>query len=261
MNKDLKIGIIGLGLIGGSIYKELNDKFDVYCCTRNKDTISMVKNAADNLSIVQNCDIIFVCTPMNKTLDILDKLNGILSKDTIVMDVCSLKEFLTNKKYNFKFIPTHPMAGTENNGFDASFKGLFNNAKWAITPLEGTLEGDLEVVKDLIKTLGATPLFTTPQKHDEAVALISHMPMLVAQALYKTVQNDELALNLASTGFKDMTRLAMSNVEMASDMINMNSKNIQDAVLKLYSSVGELLNGDYTEEITKIKLQRKELFK
>ena len=101
---------------------------------------------------------------------------------------------------------------------------------------------------------------TTPEKHDEAAALISHMPMLIAQAIFKTAEDNELALQMASSGFRDMTRLAMSNVEMANDMVLMNSENIQTSILKLYKSIGDLTNSNYLPQIKEIKSKRQTMF-
>jgi arogenate dehydrogenase (NADP+) len=263
MNKDLKIGIIGLGLIGGSIFKALCKKgFDVIAVTRSDCTITKAKkycmNVSNDLATLKPCDIIFVCTPMNKTVETLDKLENILKPNTIVTDASSLKTFVSKKSRPYNFIPSHPMAGTEFSGFDNSFETLFEGAKWVLTPIKKFEISDL---LEIIKNLGAEPVFCGPNEHDRAVALISHMPMLIAQALFKSSEDNALALKLASSGFRDMTRLAMSNEEMASDMISMNAENIQDALLKLYSSVGELLNANYPEQIRTIKNNRSKMYK
>ena len=105
----------------------------------------------------------------------------------------------------------------------------------------------------IIEYLGAKAIFTTAQEHDKAAAMISHMPMLIAQALMYAVKDNPLALEMASSGFRDMTRLALSNEEMACDMISMNSKNIEQAVLQLYKAVGDLTHGDYPKMIEEIK--------
>ena len=115
---------------------------------------------------------------MNSVLEVLDKLNEILDKNTIVTDVCSLKEFVTKKDYNFEFIPSHPMAGTEFSGWENSFTEMFKGAKWVITPLENNSQEKIEILEELIKTTGAKIVKTTPQEHDRAVALISHAPLL-----------------------------------------------------------------------------------
>jgi len=265
MDRNLKIGIVGLGLIGGSIFKALSAlKYDVCAVSRSNPTILKAKEYSQNVSKsllhLKNCDVIFVCTPMNKTLEVLDKLDEILPPTAIVADACSLKTFLCQKKRPYKFIPTHPMAGTEFSGFDNSFEALFQGAKWVLTPFEDTDAADIKKVTEIIEVLGSKPIFSTPEEHDEAVALISHMPMLVAQALFKTAKHNSLALKLASSGFRDSTRLALSNEEMAKDMISLNSDNIQNSILKLYSSIGELLNGDYPSQIREIKIERSNMY-
>lgn len=265
MDRNLKIGVVGLGLIGGSIFKALCAlKCDVYATSRSNQTLQKAKlynsNVSKSLFTLKHCDVIFVCTPINQTLAILDKLDKILPSKAIVTDVCSLKSFLSDKQRKYKFIPSHPMAGTEFSGFDNSFESLFLDAKWIITSDENTDKQDLKILIDIIEALGAKTIFTTPEEHDEAVALISHMPMLVAQAIFKTAQKNELALKLASSGFRDMTRLALSNEEMANDMIIMNSKNIQKAILELYTSIGELTNKDYPTQIRKIKKERQIMY-
>ena len=251
----MKIGILGLGLIGGSIFKNLKGQgFNVVGISASQHG----DNITSDWSVLTSCNVVFVCTPMNKCLETLDKLDKILFSNTIVTDVCSLKSFVCQKSRNFKFIPSHPMAGTEKNGFENSFPELFNGAKWVITPVFGN--DGVNILTDLIQKMGAETLITTPEKHDEAAALISHMPMIISQALFMTTENDELALKMASSGFRDMTRLALSNEEMAVDMFNMNNKNIQTAILKLYKSVGELTHGNYAEKISEIKAKRKEIF-
>jgi len=265
MKKTCKIGIAGLGLIGGSILKALSKSdFEVFVVSHSKATLDKAKkytkNVSLNLDILKSCDLVFVCTPMNKTIEILDNLESILSPKTIVADVSSLKGFVCGKNRPYNFIATHPMAGTEFKGFDNSFEDLFVRAKWVLTPLEDTSAEDVNKLTDLIHLMGATPVFSTPKEHDEAVALISHMPMLMAQAIFKTAQNNDLALSLAASGFRDMTRLALSNEEMAEDMMNLNSENIQTSILKLYASVGELLGENYKAQIVEIKKCRQEMY-
>lgn len=249
----MKIGIIGLGLIGGSIFKDLQRlNYNVVAVSKSQTGENIYKD----FDILKKCNLIFVCSAMNKTLEILDMLENIVSAETVVTDVCSLKSFVCKKSRPYKFVPSHPMAGTENKGFENSFEGMFKGAKWVITPVFGEDEALVEIIKDL----GAEPLITTPEKHDEAAALISHMPMVIAQAIFKTALDNDLAMKMASSGFRDMTRLAMSNVEMANDMVQMNSDNIQMGILKLYKSIGDLTNSDYLEQIEEIKLNRQSMF-
>ncbi|MDD3436263.1 MAG: prephenate dehydrogenase/arogenate dehydrogenase family protein [Candidatus Gastranaerophilales bacterium] len=266
MDRSLKIGVVGLGLIGGSIFKALCAlRCDISAVSKSVSTRRKAKayskNVSKSLKKLKDCDIIFVCTPMNKTIDILNQLDKMVSKSTVVVDVCSLKSFVCQRKYKYIFIPSHPMAGSEFDGFDYSFETLFQDAKWVLTPFKFTKRKAVKDVKDIIKALGAKPVVTKPEVHDEAVALISHMPMVVAQGLFKAAKGNRLALRLAASGFRDMTRLAMSNEEMARDMVNLNSENIQKALLQLYAAIGELLaSKHYLSQISEIKKERKTMY-
>lgn len=261
----MKIGIVSLGLIGGSLFKKLSEtNNEIYAVTRNLETIEKAKeyggHVSDNYEILKHCDIVFVASPINKTLEILDVLENVVSKECIVLDCASVKEFVIGKKRPYKFIGSHPMAGTENNGFDASFKELFMGAKWVLTPTEETKQEDIEIAKGIIELTDAEVIVANAEEHDEAVALISHMPLLLAQAIFHTAKGNELALKLASSGFRDMTRLAMSNLEMAKDMRCYNSKNIDLALEKLFSSIEELKNTNNLEIFNDIKNTRKNMY-
>ena len=113
---------------------------------------------------------------------------------------------------------------------------------------------------EIIEFVGAKPIFATAEAHDEAAAMISHMPMVLAQALVLATKNNPLALEMAASGFRDMTRLALSNEEMACDMVSMNHKNIEQSILNLYKSIGELLTDKYPETISEIKQIRAKMY-
>lgn len=141
------------------------------------------------------------------------------------------------------FIGGHPMAGTEHKGLDASFETLFNGAKWVLTPSKWC--SDTQILEKIITELGAVTVIADPAEHDRAVALISHMPLLLSQALLEFVQNhsdSKLALELAASGFKSMTRLAHTNPELAKDMLSGNKKNVLIAI------------NEFIEELSKKKV-------
>lgn len=252
----MKIGVIGLGLIGGSIFKALLNKYDVI----GVSTSVKEKNVSKDYETLKECDLVFVCTPMNITLEILDKLENYLSNSTIVTDVCSLKGFVSKKTYSYKFIPSHPMAGTENSGWENSFPELFNGARWVITPIDGEIIDEQETLEKVIETMGAKIIITTPEEHDKAVALISHMPMVVAQALCENIKDNKLAQELASTGFKDTTRLALSNLQMANDMVEKNWVNITESLEGLKQVFEKLLSSEYAGKAKEIKEFRQNLY-
>lgn len=260
----MKIGIISLGLIGGSLFKCLaRTQHEIFAVTRNKETIikalKYTNNASDDINIIKDCEIVFVASPINKTLEILDKLENIVSPDCIVLDCASVKEFVMKKKRPYKFIGSHPMAGTQFSGFDAAFKELFEGAKWVLTP-QNAGEEDIEKATSIIKSTGAEIILADAKEHDKAVALISHMPLLLAQALFNSAKDNKLALKLASSGFRDMTRLATSNLEMAEDMRNFNDENITEALDILASSINTLKNTKDFEIFTDIKSMRSSMY-
>lgn len=258
----MKIGIIGLGLIGGSVFKALSKsgKHEFYLVTGNKETVKKTekccKIAGSDYNILKECEIVFVCTPMKNMNETLDKLENFVKKECIVADTASIKGFVRKKSRPYRFIPTHPMAGTENSGFDASSAELFIGAKWVITPFEYK---NTEIIEELIKETGAKPIITTPEKHDEAVALISHFPMFLSQVLFKTAEDNELALKLASSGFRDTTRLAMTNSVLAEDMLNFNGENIEKA-LKKFNFECENIKIGYSEKIKAVAEKRRKMY-
>lgn len=252
----MKIGVVGLGLIGGSIFKNLSEIYEVVGVSSSVD----IENVSKDYEILKDCNLVFVCTPMSVTLDILEKLEDVLSSDVIVTDVCSLKEFLTHKKYKFKFLPSHPLAGTEHSGWGNSFPELFVNATWAITPVDKAMESEIEILKSVISNMGANTIITTPAEHDKAVALISHMPLVLAQALCENIKDNKLAQVLASSGFRDTTRLALSNTQMATDMVRLNRENIVNSLESLERAVKTILQSDYTQKSQEIKNFRQNLY-
>ena len=259
----MKIGIYGLGLIGGSLLKALHG-YEKIAITGNEITLEAAKPYASevtkNPERLKECGLVFVCAPMNKTLQILDNLENIVSPETIVADVASLKSFVLEKKRPYKFIGTHPMAGTENSGFEHSFKELFDGAKWVITPSDGILSEDINKIETIIKSVWAHPVIMDAKTHDKAVAMISHMPMLVSQALMMATDANNTAKKLAASGFRDMTRLSMSNTELATDMVQMNRENIDEALGFLSASIVKLLNGNYKEQIEGISKSRRLMY-
>ena len=235
-NKKLKIGILGLGLIGGSILKALyfTDKYYLIAVSNssylNAQNFSDV--STDDINALSEADVVFVCSKMNEVSDKLSLLEDVVNKETIVADVSSIKGFI-KREYKFNFIPTHPMAGTEFSGFEASKADLFLNAKWI-------MEKENKILSSIIEDTGAKPLIMDSITHDKCTAQISHLPTLLSFALFNSV--DENARKIASSGFRDMTRLSMTNPDLAYDMLNFNRQNIEEAFINLINSMEEIKN-------------------
>lgn len=252
LQNNFKIGIYSLGLIGGSIYKALikNGGAEVYACTSNDETFEMLQKDGACVSkypdILSECDVIFVCSPISKTAEIIKKLFEI-NKNALYADVASLKADITaeiEKTEGCRFIGTHPMAGTEFSGYKASFAELFEGAVWVLTPPKDAKQEDINLLSLLATLMGAKPIIMNSIEHDKAVAAISHLPMLLSQSLMLSFKDDNNAMKLAASGFRDMTRLALSNKIMAKDMLTLNKENIKQALNDVINSAQELLKDD-----------------
>jgi len=277
------IAVIGLGLIGGSILKGLKDKgFELLGIARRKETIdqalaeNIINKGSTGIELACKADLIFVCTPINKTIETINLLSSKVKPETIITDVASLKgeilDFINTIQSPVRFIGGHPMAGTENKGLDTSSENLFEEAKWVLTPSKWSNQEDLIKLSSVIEKLGAKIVITDPIQHDKAVALISHMPLFLSQSLFGMVKAhpdkdiSELALTLASSGFRDMTRLATTNPELSKDMLIQNKENVFMAVKELKKYLDklekELIEDEenFVKTIEKTASQRKEMY-
>ena len=244
LKSGLKIGVIGLGLIGGSVLKSLNN-LGYYVVGNSKsshiEASKFCAKASPYIKDVKNCDVVFVCSKMSETLSVLKELENIVFPDCIVTDVCSLKRFVNfdadGKRFErpYKFIGSHPMAGTEFSGFEHSFAGLFSGAKWI-------LNEENEILENLIKDMGAKPVLMDAKDHDKFACLISHLPMLISTALMKTASKDSGALKIASSGFRDTTRLSLTDFNLAYDMLDLNSDNFDILIKEFVQNLQELKN-------------------
>ena len=160
------IAVIGLGLIGGSILKGLKDKgFELLGIARRKETIdqalaeNIINKGSTGIELACKADLIFVCTPINKTIETINLLSSKVKPETIITDVASLKgeilDFINTIQSPVRFIGGHPMAGTENKGLDTSSENLFEEAKWVLTPSKWSNQEDLIKLSSVIEKLGA----------------------------------------------------------------------------------------------------------
>ncbi|MBR1617489.1 prephenate dehydrogenase [bacterium] len=251
-----KVGIVSLGLIGGSILKGLWQKYEMFCYSTSspENAFKYTKNISNNLDILKNCDIVFVCSPISKTLEILNKLNSIVNSNCVVCDCASVKGDLINQNFNYNFILSHPMAGKETSGFDEAEKDLFYKAKWLF-------EKENPLLLRLISDLGAIPLKIDMKEHDFMCAQISHLPTILACALFNCTENS--SKKLASSGFRDMTRLASTNSTLSFDMLKYNKKNILlafDNLIKEFDNLKKLNDSEKINLLQNIASKRARMY-
>lgn len=211
-----RIQIIGVGLIGGSILKNISGHI-----------------------VEEDPDLIIISSPLETIIPIAKGIQS--KKPLVVIDVGSVKQeiaknFETLSDSKIDFISTHPFAGKEVSGFENSSPTLFVQAPWIITPHKKNRPENLERVRDFIEFLGANPLFMSAEEHDKKAALISHLPGLLARLYYEFVQlEDREAINIAGPGFKSFTRLAHDNPLLRATYEKMNQKNILPLMKKWIS--------------------------
>ena len=245
------IAFIGFGLIGGSIAKAIrkykpNSK--IYAYTNNNS--QLLKGKSDGIvdiiledinKTLLECDIIFLCTPVEFNEDYLVKIKPYVRKDCIITDVGSTKASIHSlaKKLELEdiFIGGHPMAGSEKTGYDAADPLLLENAYYMITPSYKTSKKKLKILKSIIEMIKAIPFVIDYQKHDKVVATVSHLPHILAATLVNLVKDndydDEVMKRVAAGGFKDITRIASASPIMWEQICIVNSEPI-DVMLRKY---------------------------
>lgn len=245
------IGIIGLGLIGGSIAKALKEKTDykIVACNRSEKSLTDAKSEGviddytlGDLSIFSECDIVFICTSVDKIPDYVSMLIPYIKKDCIITDVGSTKKRIYSRMLNFKdicFIGGHPMAGSEKTGYKSAKPHLLENAYYILAPAPNISNSQIMAMEELVKVIGAIPIVLNPDFHDYTVAAISHVPHIIASALVNTVKElddkESYMHTLAAGGFKDITRIASSSPEVWQSICEDNRDKILE-VLKVFKN-------------------------
>ena len=241
----MKIGIVGLGLIGGSLGLKLQSlNHTIYGIANNKFNEQKAKEkkhanfVSCDLNLLKECELIILALPIKDLISPSHQLVKSLPQKAIVTDVGSVKEPIVNIWENLHplFIGSHPMAGTEKKGVDSGFEGLFKNAKWIITPTQNSDLNAVRTLSELLKSLDCEICQATPKEHDEAVSLISHLPIFLASALIETVHTKnnqsllDLTQKLAATGFADTSRVGGGNYQLGLDLAINNQINVLNSI-------------------------------
>jgi len=251
----MNIGIVGLGLIGGSIGLKLQSlNHTVYGVTNNDlNEIKAKKRKLANFisqdyKILENCSIIILALPIKNLINPSKDLIQAIPTKAILTDVGSVKAPIikTWEKIHHLFIGSHPMAGTEKKGVNAGHIGLFDNTKWVITPTHQTDQNSLETLSKLFKNMGCNICLENPDVHDQAVANISHLPIYLASCLIETAycKNNKDLLNLsgklAATGFADTSRVGGGNPALGIDLAENNTINILNSIKNFRKNISEI---------------------
>lgn len=238
----MEIGIVGLGLIGGSLAKAISQNTDhtVYGFDISDQVIKkavLVDAIEQPLTdeLLPHCDIVIVALYPQATIDYVKAHADLFKKDSIVLDcggvkgiVCDALEPLAEKK-GFLFVGGHPMAGLEHSGFTYAKKSLFNNASMIFTPTKGPIES-MEILKELFTSIGFTNIeISKAADHDRKIAFTSQLAHVVSNAYIKSPTAMEHA-GFSAGSYKDLTRVAKLNEHMWTELFLENGDNLVNEI-------------------------------
>jgi prephenate dehydrogenase len=238
--------VVGTGLIGGSIALGLRRRGwhvtgqDVNAARADE---ALAAEVVDAVGDDPEAEVVFVATPATSTAGVVRRLldQGGRRADAVVSDVSGVKTAIVAAADHPRFIGGHPMAGSEQIGLHGADPDLFEGAVWVLTPTSATDLESFDRLKGVVMSLGADVLVLSPADHDRLVAVVSHVPHLVAATLMNAAsagaEQDGALLRLAAGGFRDMTRVAAGHPGIWPDICAENAGPIVDA---LDSLVGDL---------------------
>ncbi|PDT13576.1 prephenate dehydrogenase [Rhizobium sp. J15] len=250
-----RIALIGIGLIGSSLahdIRRLGLTKEIVVATRSADTLKRAEElglgdryTTSSAEAVRDADLIIVSVPVGASESVAKEIAGSLKPGAIVTDVGSTKasviaQMQPHTPDNVHFIPGHPLAGTEKSGPDAGFPGLFEG-RWCIfTPVANTDETALKRLRGFWEALGSKVDEMDAEHHDKVLAIVSHLPHIIAYNIVGTADDLETVtesevIKYSASGFRDFTRLAASDPTMWRDVCLHN----RDAILEMLARFSE----------------------
>lgn len=250
-----KIALVGIGLIGSSLARVIRREGlarHVAIATRSEATLARAREldlgssyTMDAREAVRDADLVIVSVPVGSSGEVAEEIAPALKKGAILTDVGSTKasviaQIEPHVPDGVHFIPGHPLAGTEKSGPDAGFAELFEN-RWCIfTPLPGTDPAALEKLSEFWRRCGSNIDTMDPQHHDMTLAIVSHLPHIIAYNIVGTADDLQSVtksevIKYSASGFRDFTRLAASDPTMWRDVCLHN----KDAILEMLARFSE----------------------
>ncbi len=250
----MNVGIVGLGLIGGSFakaYKREGHTVYAYDVDKTILSFSMLSSVVDGVldeNTIKECDLILIAVLPEQAIKYLEENAHKISPNAVVMDCCGTKKRVCNscfqiaEKYGITFVGGHPMAGTHKSGFKNSREDMFKDAPMVIVPPVFDNAALLERVENLLSPAGFGAFsVTTAEEHDKVISFTSQMPHIISNAFIKS----PTALNhkgFSAGSYKDLTRVAWLNPEMWSNLFMDNSDNILYELDFLIEELGRYKN-------------------
>lgn len=244
----MRAHVAGLGLIGSSIGLALRERGSEVSgadpdCERAQRALEL--GAVDRLGPPESAEIAFVATPVASVVPVARELfaGRPAGSPLVVTDVAGVKGTIARGVVEEDFVPGHPMAGSEQEGPDGADPDLFVGAAWVLTPTARTSERSFAFVRDVVTSLGAEVVVLPPGRHDEIVAVVSHVPHLTSAALMslaaESAAERRALLRLAAGGFRDMTRIAAGSAGIWPDICRDNAEAIVPVLDRLLERLAE----------------------
>lgn len=253
----MKVGIVGLGLIGGSFAKayhaagETVAAFDI-----NESMLAFAKldgavNEELTDDVIPGCDLILICTYPEAAVRYMEEKGPLFGKKPVVIDCCGTKGnivdrgFALAKKYGFTYIGGHPMAGTQFSGFKYSRADLYVGAPMVLVPSKNDDITFLDRVKTLLKPAGFGSItVTTAETHDKVIAFSSQLAHVVSNAYVKS-ETAKIHTGMSAGSYKDLTRVAWLNPEMWTQLFFDNRENLMAEIDTLIAHMKEYRDALY----------------
>ena len=268
-----KICIIGCGLIGSSLaraIKKYNLSEKIVSSNRsdivNKKVLGLKivnDSSSDTQKMAKDSDLIIIATPLSSYENVILKIKNSLKNGMILTDVGSVKErviSLVEKAIpkDVSWIPSHPIAGTEESGPEAGFSELFKNRWCILTPSKKAKEKDIDTLKSFWKKIGSKVDIMDAKQHDYILSITSHIPHLVAYNIVNTSMNiqkekQSAIIKYSAGGLRDFTRIAASNPIMWRDIFIQNKKNTSKVIERFIANLKDLKNAIENEDSKKLE--------
>ena len=264
----MKVGIIGLGLIGSSLALKIGEAYNDITIYGEDISESNLKYTIENKIIgnkleekdYSKLDILFVAIPVDQVLKVLSPILDKVGENTLVVDLGSTKkpicDLVNSNQNRRKFLAAHPIAGTEFSGPKSADSSLFDNKTIILCETEKTENRLLNIAKDLFLSIGMSIKEMTADEHDKHIAYVSHLSHITSFMLGKTVmdkeKDEETIYDMAGSGFESTVRLGKSSPSMWTPIFNQNKKNIIDALdeyLKNIKNFKHLIETDNLSEM------------
>jgi prephenate dehydrogenase len=268
-----KVCIIGCGLIGSSLaraIKKHNLSEKIVSSNRsdivNKKVLKLKivdDSSSDTKKMVSDSDLIIIATPLSSYENVMSKIKNSLKSGMILTDVGSVKESVITLVEKFipkdvSWIPSHPIAGTEESGPEAGFLELFKNRWCILTPSKKAKEKDINILKLFWKKIGSKVDIMNAKQHDHILSITSHIPHLVAYNIVNTSiniqdKNQSAIIKYSAGGLRDFTRIAASNPIMWRDIFIQNKINTSKAIELFIENLEDLKNAIENEDGKKLE--------